>query len=191
MRRKLIDTTYLEGKIPATSPPPFAVSDGVRCVPPSELGRLEQPPERFVIIGGGKTALDTCVFLLERGIAARAISWIRPREAWWMNRKFQQPHTLLPDFFEGTALQLEAMAQAGSDGELFARVEAEGVVLRIDPKLTPTKFRGAITSEPELDLLRRIEDVVHMGRDDPAVLLVLAGLEHGARRTFAPAVLQE
>ena len=35
VRRKLVDTTYLEGEIPATSPPPFAVAEGVRCVTPS------------------------------------------------------------------------------------------------------------------------------------------------------------
>ena len=33
VRRKLINTGYLEGRIPATSPPPFEVAEGVRCVP--------------------------------------------------------------------------------------------------------------------------------------------------------------
>ena len=161
--RKLVDTTYIEGTVPATSPPPFAVADGVRCVTPSELARLEQPPERIVIIGAGKTALDACVWLLERGVPATAIRWVRPRDAWWMNRKFQQPHTLLPDLLQGTAIQMEAMAQASSVDELFARLESEGVFLRIDPQIAPTMFRGAIVSESELHLLRRITDVVRMG----------------------------
>ena len=30
VRRKLVDTTYLEGTIPATSAPPFAVAEGTR-----------------------------------------------------------------------------------------------------------------------------------------------------------------
>ena len=42
VRRKLVDTTYLEGTIPATSPPPFEVADGVRCVPAGEIARLAQ-----------------------------------------------------------------------------------------------------------------------------------------------------
>ncbi len=163
VRRKLVDTTYVEGTVPATSPPPFAVADGVRCLTPTELGQLDQPPERFVIIGGGKTALDACVWLLERGVPAASIRWIRPRDAWWMNRKLQQPHTLLPDFLQGTAVQIEAMAEAGSIDELFARLESEGVLLRIDPKVTPTMFRGAILSQPELELLRQIDDVVRLG----------------------------
>jgi hypothetical protein len=163
VRRKLIDTTYVVGEIPATSPPPFPMADGVRCVTPNELARLDQPPERLVVIGGGKTALDTCVWLLEQGVPATSIRWIRPREAWWMNRRFQQPHTLLPDLLQGTAIQIDAMAQSGSMDELFARLESEGVFFRLDPEVAPTMFRGAVVSEPELRLLRQIEGVVRMG----------------------------
>jgi hypothetical protein len=163
VRRKLIDTTYLEGTIPATSRPSFVMAEGVRCITPTELARLEQPPERIVVIGGGKTALDACVWLLERGVPAETIRWIRPRDAWWMNRRYQQPHTLLPNLLHGTAIQLEAMAQAASTEELLARLESEGVLLRIDTAVTPTMFRGAVVSESELELLRRIRDVVRLG----------------------------
>jgi hypothetical protein len=164
VRRKLVDTTYLEGEIPATSKPPFEVASGVRCVPAGELARITGRPERFVVIGGGKTALDACVWLLEQGVPASAVRWILPRDAWWMNRRFQQPHTLLPDLYRGAAIQLEAMAQASSVDDLVLRLEAEGVFLRVHPDVTPTMFRGALVSEAELALLRRIEDVVRMGR---------------------------
>jgi hypothetical protein len=163
VRRKLVDATYVEGTIPATSPPPFEVADGVRCVTPTALARIEPSAERFVIIGAGKTALDTCVWLLQRGLPATAIRWVRPREGWWMNRRFQQPRQLLPNFLHGTAVQIEAMAQAASVEELYARLEAEGIFLRIDPKVAPTMCHGAILSEAELLLLRRIEDVVRLG----------------------------
>jgi hypothetical protein len=46
VHRKLVDTTYLEGAIPATDPPPFAVVDGIRCVPAGEIARLGDRPER-------------------------------------------------------------------------------------------------------------------------------------------------
>jgi hypothetical protein len=163
VRRKLVDTTYLEGTIPATSPPPFAVAEGVRCVPAGDIGRLDRSAERFVVIGGGKTALDTCACLLERGVPASAIRWIRPRDSWWMNRKFQQPHTLAPDFHRGVAIQIEAMAQASSVDDLFARLESEGIFIRLDPDVAPTMFRGAIVSDAEVHLLRQVEDVVRMG----------------------------
>jgi len=178
VRRKLVDATYLEGSFPATSPPPFPIADGVRCVTAGELARLDGHPERFAIIGGGKTALDACVWLLEQGVPARAIRWIRPRDAWWMNRRFQQPATLLPDFYRGVAIQFEAMAQAGSVDELFARLESEGLFLRIDPDIVPTMFRGAVVSESELLLLRRIEGVIRMGhvrRIDPTEIVLDEG----------------
>lgn len=163
VQRKVVDTTYLEGSIPATSAPPFEVADGVRCVPAGEIAHIAERPERFVIIGAGKTALDACVWLLEQGVPASTIRWIKPREAWWLNRRFQQPHTLLPDFYRGMAIQIEAMAQATSVQDLFARLEAEGFFLRIDPSLAPTMFRGAVISDAELELLRGIEDVVRLG----------------------------
>ncbi len=163
VRRKLVDTTYTEGTVPETCPPPFAVAEGVRCVTPGELARLDPPAERFTIIGGGKTALDACVWLLEAGVPATAIRWIRPRDAWWLNRRFQQPNALLPDLLQGTAIQLEAIAQAASIDDVFARLETQGVFLRLDPAVAPTMLRGAILSEPELRLLRGIEDVVRMG----------------------------
>lgn len=163
VRRKLIDATYIEGTIPATTPPPFEVADGVRCVTPGELARLDRSYDKFTIIGAGKTALDACVWLLENGVAASAIRWIRPRDAWWMNRKYQQPGTLLPDLLQANAIQVEALATATSIDDAFARLEAEGIFLRIDPNVTPTMFRGAIVSERELELLRTIEDVVRLG----------------------------
>ncbi len=163
VRRKVVDTTYIEGAIPATSAPPFEVADGVRCVPAGEIARMTERPERFVIIGAGKTAVDACVWLLEQGVPASVIRWIKPREAWWLNRRFMQPHALLPDFYRGLAIQLEAMAQATSIQDLFARLETEEFFLRIDPSVAPTMLHGAIISEAELGLLRRIEDVVRLG----------------------------
>jgi hypothetical protein len=164
VRRKIVDTSYLEGNIPATSRPPFEVEDGVRCIPAGELVRLADSPRSFVVIGAGKTAMDTCVWLLTNGVAPSAIRWVRPREGWWLNRRFHQPHTMLPEFFAGVGLQMEAMAQAQSLDDLFLRLEAEGFFLRLDPAVMPTMMHGGILSEAEVALLRQIEDVVRLGR---------------------------
>jgi len=163
VRRKLVDTGYLEGRIPATSPPPFEVAEGVRCMAAGDIARVTDVPERYVVIGTGKTALDTCVWLLSRGVPASAIQWVRPREAWWLNRRFYQPGEGLPDFFAGVGLQVKAMAQATSVDDLFARLEADGFFLRVDTTVAPTMSRGAMVSEAELALLRQIGDVVRRG----------------------------
>ncbi len=176
--RKVIDTTYLEGDIPATSPPPFEVADGLRCVPAGAIARLDERPEEFVVVGGGKTALDACVWLLEQGVAPEAIRWVKPRESWWINRKYVQPATLLPDLYLGHALQLEATAQATSIRDLFARLEAKRFMLRVDTEVEPSMYRGALISESELDLVRTIKNVVRLGhvrRIDPHTIT----LDHG------------
>lgn len=163
VRRKVVDTTYLEACVPATSPPPFEVGPGVRCLPAGEVARSGERAGRYVIVGAGKTALDTCVWLLEHGVSPEAIRWIRPREAWWLNRRFHQPHALLPDFYRGLAIQLEAISLSEGIEDLFARLEAAGFLLRIDPSAPATMFRGALISEAELARLREVKDVVRLG----------------------------
>jgi hypothetical protein len=163
VRRKLIDTGYLEGRVPATSRPPFEVGEGVRCVAAGDITRLGDPPERYVVVGAGKTALDTCVWLMSNGVPATAIQWVKPREAWWLSRRFNQPRDGLPEFFAGVGLQLKAMAQATSVDDVFARLEADGFFLRVDTTVAPTMGRGAMVSEAELALLRQIGDVVRRG----------------------------
>ena len=163
VRRKLVDATYLEGSIPATSPPPFEVASGVRLVDAGGVTRLDRAAERFCVIGAGKTALDTCVWLLGQGVEPEKIRWIKPREGWWLNRRYHQPHEMLPDFYVGGALQLQAMAQAGSIEDVAARLEADGFFLRVDTRVAPTMLHGAIASEAEVRQLRRIEDVVRLG----------------------------
>ncbi|MGA8007006.1 MAG: NAD(P)-binding protein, partial [Burkholderiales bacterium] len=162
-RRSMVDATYLEGKVPATTPPPFEVAPGVRCVPVGELVRLAGRAERYVIVGGGKTGIDACLWLLENGVAPPDIRWIRPREIWLLNRIYFQGGDLAGTAYEGLSLQTEAAAQAASIDDLFARLAASGQVLRIDERATPTMYRGATVSADELEQLRRIEDVVRLG----------------------------
>lgn len=161
--RRIIDTTYTEGQFPASTPPPFEVTDGVRCVPAGALAEVFETPDRYVIVGAGKTALDTCVYLLERGVSPDRICWIKSREGRWLNRRFQQPLTQLFETYRGAALQFEALAEATSIEDVFTRLEATGFFLRVDPDTPATFLRGAIVSESELELLRRVEDVVRLG----------------------------
>src|SRR5690349_13020784 len=51
VRRRVVDATYLSPTIPATTPPPFGVADGVPVVPINGLGRLENAPTEYVIVG--------------------------------------------------------------------------------------------------------------------------------------------
>jgi hypothetical protein len=47
--------------------------------------------------------------------------------------------------------------------DLFARLDEQGILLRVDPSVPPTMFHGAIVGEAEIALLRQIENVVRLG----------------------------
>jgi len=163
VRRRLVDATFLASRVPATEPPPFEVADGVRCVPVGALASVAEPPGGFVVVGGGKTSMDACTWLLEQGTPPEAITWIRPRDGWLLNRVHFQPHAGAIGTFEGVVLELEAVAAAESVEDAYDRLEASGTMLRIDPEVRPTMTKGATCSAAEVEGLRRITDVVRLG----------------------------
>jgi hypothetical protein len=59
---------------------------------------------------------------------------------------------------------MEAAANATSLADLFARLEAAEQLLRIDPSVHPTMFRGPTISRAEAEQLRRIDNVVRLGK---------------------------
>jgi hypothetical protein len=164
VRRKVVDARFLEASVPATHTPSFVIDPGVRFIPVNDLVNLADSGSGFTIVGAGKTAMDACVWLLEQGVDPGAIRWIRPRDAWLLDRRFQQPLKLLPALVEGVSLYLEAAAGAESRPDLFRRLEDCGQLVRLDPRVTPTMFRSATVSDIELGALRSVERVVRLGR---------------------------
>ncbi|MCH7580786.1 MAG: NAD(P)/FAD-dependent oxidoreductase [Chloroflexi bacterium] len=163
--KKIVDATYSQVTVPSMRPPAYDVAGEVRCLPPNALTTLDGSPERYIVVGAGKTALDACLWLLSTGVDPDDITWIMPRDAWNLNRAYIQPG---PDFFESTvggfALQIEASALAKSIDDLFERLEETGQLLRLDKNVTPTTYRCSTVSVAELEELRKITNVVRMGR---------------------------
>jgi hypothetical protein len=164
VRRRVVDARYLETSIPATHTPSFGADPGVRLIPVNDLVRLAGPASGYTVIGAGKTAMDACLWLLEGGVPPEAIRWIRPRDAWLLDRMYQQPLELVTSLIEGVSLGLEAAAEAEDVTDLFGRLEACGQLVRLDPAVEPTMYRCATVSQDELASLRRIQDVVRLGR---------------------------
>lgn len=161
VRRRVVDGAYLSPTIPATTPPPFGVAGDVRVVPVNRLPDVGDAPSRFVIVGAGKTATDAIVWLSTNGVPPDRITWIRPREPWMLNRATVQPD---PVVALGLAADtMAAAAEADSLGDLFLRLEAAGVMLRIDASEHPTMAKTPTLGTWELDLLRRVDDVVRLG----------------------------
>lgn len=163
VRQKVVDARYLEASIPATGAPPFEVAPSARVVPVNDLPNVMRPGAMYAVLGSGKTAVDACVWLLDQGVEPDRIRWIRPRDAWFHDRRHFQPLDQVAGIMEGLALDAEAGAVASSIGDLFDRLESAGRLVRIDPSLSATMYRGTMLSSRELHAVRQIKDVLRLG----------------------------
>ncbi|HEY7106424.1 MAG TPA: FAD/NAD(P)-binding protein [Acidimicrobiia bacterium] len=178
-RHRVVDAAYVGSEIPSQRPPPYAAADDVDVVPVNSLSRVRHPYEGYVVVGGGKTGIDACQWLLDREVDASTITWIRPRDPWLLNRStIQGGGEFALRTLECFATQIEVIAAASSLDDLVTDLEAADLLLRIDPTHRPTMFRGATVTHAEIECLRRIDDVVRMGyvsRIDAEAIV----LEHG------------
>ncbi len=163
VRRRVVDSTYLGVVVPSMRPPPYQVAPEVDCIPPNALPK-QSVRDRYVIVGAGKTAFDSCLWLLRHGISPDRLTWVRPRDSWLLDRAAIQPgmsfaRRVISDF----SAQMRSVVRAESIDDLFDRLASAGCLLRIDEDAEPTMYRCAIVSEAELGQLRRIDDVVRMG----------------------------
>lgn len=163
--KKTIDATFLKTSVPSTHEPSYTIDDGVNFIALNDLPKIKQPPAGFVVIGAGKTGIDACLWLLEQGIDPDKIRWIVPRDAWLIDRQNTQPtEAFFTTSMGAIAAQMDAIANAESIEDLFTRLESGGVLVRIDPTVKPQMFHAATVSQMELSELRRIRNVVRMGR---------------------------
>jgi hypothetical protein len=160
-RCRVVDARYLAPDIPAEMPPRFTMEDGARVVPVNDLVRLEEAPSRYVVVGSGKTATDAIVWLLTRGVDPDRVCWVRPRDPWMLNRALIQPS---PEIYLGmVATMMELAAEAASLDALFLALEDAGIMLRVDPTVTPTMAKAPTLGGWELELLRSVTNVVRLG----------------------------
>jgi hypothetical protein len=164
VRRRVVDTGFYCVGTPATHTPEFPVIKA-QMVGPRDLPVKAPGYANFAVLGAGKTAMDVIVWLLGLGASPDAISWIAPRDSWLTNRETVQPG----DQHRGRMLQsqlnkLTAYAEADDLADMFRQLEADQEIFRIDPGVTPTMHYGATVSPGELAELRRIRNIVRLGR---------------------------
>jgi hypothetical protein len=164
VRRRIVDATYVESSIPSRHTPAFSVDPNVRLVSPNDLVDLDEPAAGFTIVGCGKTAMDTCNWLLDAGLDPDRIQWIRPRDPWLFNRAAMQPLELVGAYMQMQARWVEAAAVADDGYDFARRLESTGVFVRIDPAIEPEAFRGATISTREIDALASVERIVRAGK---------------------------
>jgi hypothetical protein len=161
---KVVDGTHSQMQIPSRRKPAYRVGEGVICIPPNDLPRVASAHSSYVVVGAGKTGMDTCTWLLANGANPESICWIMPRDSWLLNRECFQPG---PEFLERGAKdladQVEALANAETVSDVFRKLEECESIFRIDPAVEPGAYHCAVISRGELEQLRRIRNIVRMG----------------------------
>ena len=161
VRHKTVDATVSNTNTPESQTPSFTMEDGVEMVSPSGLIECAHMYEHFTILGGGKTSMDVCVWLLSNGAEPNQIRWIVPRDIWMENRaKIQPGNRFLGDLGRAQIVQWRAIQQTKSVDGFFEMLEAEGNLLRLDKTVKPTLYRCATISEEEMYQLRRVGDII-------------------------------
>jgi hypothetical protein len=159
-RRKIVDGTYMQVKVPSICPPKYTFEPEVTLIPPNGLTRIVRPWNRYVIVGAGKTGIDSVLFLLDSGVAPERIQWVMPNDAWLLNRDVMQPDRIL-----GTVVSMVQSVVDSTDIEdAFRQLEVEGVVFRLKDDSAPTNWRCATVNPDELVKLRLVDDIVRLGR---------------------------
>jgi hypothetical protein len=167
--KKKVDATYYKTSVPSTHTPQFTIDETLTLIPPNDLpdvlSSADHHYDSFTVLGGGKTAIDTCLWLLQNHVTSDQIIWYMPRDAWLLDRANIQPtKAFFKQFASSQASQLESIANSDSKEDMFLRLEASGVMMRIDKDVMPQMFHGATVSRAELKLLRQIKQIIRKGR---------------------------
>ena len=163
--RKVVDATHAQTAVPSTHPPKYSVAPGVQCIPLNDLPKISRPYANYTVVGACKTGMDAVLWLLENAVPPERIRWVMPRDAWLHNRANMQ--TDLANFersIGATIGQFDAITAASSVADLFTRLDAHALLLRIDPAVQPTTYHCAVVSPPELAQLQRVSDIVRLSR---------------------------
>jgi hypothetical protein len=162
--KRIVDATFTGTAIPSRHAPQYAIDKDVNCIAPNALPEAASA-NQYVVVGAGKTSMDVCLWLLARGVPERRISWIMPRDSWLLDRTYYEPgEAFWLQRMSALATQTEVVQQAESTDDLLLRLGECGQLLRIDPRVVPSRYRCATVSCAELDELRRIEHIVRRGR---------------------------
>jgi hypothetical protein len=176
----LVDAVQGEVKIPATTPPNFdieqppqqhpqeggGVAGRIRVVTPNELHRSstnhtpglqeEQRSRYYVVLGCGKTGMDTIVYLIrDLKVPQQNVMWVVSRDVWMFNRNRAGP----------SRYHQALLHQDGDRERAMDELESRRLVFRLDPDVRPAApFRFPTVSPSELNLLRHVQNKVRRGR---------------------------
>lgn len=113
---------------------------------------------RYVVLGAGKTAMDTVVYLQRyMKLKPENIYWVIPNDVWMLAREgsgnpWSWPQALLES--------------KGDKDKACLNLEKDGAIVRLDKNVKPTRFRFPMIGKDELSLMRKIpfKNLIRRGR---------------------------
>ncbi|ETN40899.1 uncharacterized protein HMPREF1541_05179 [Cyphellophora europaea CBS 101466] len=181
----IVDATYSRVDVPSMRPPPYDIAHGVDIVTPNDLAGISHGYQSYTVVGGGKTSMDACLWLLDNGISPTQITWIRPRDSYLIDRASFQPGSQFASRSTATVQGNVASVMAASSLEDIAKIQTtKQLLLQLDENVTPTMFHCATVTRSELEALKKIESVVRQGH----VISITREeviLEHGSYKPVA------
>ena len=158
---KVVNGTAGECIIPSQFPLQFPVHKGVQVMTPNQIydrSGLSSARRawKYVVLGAGKTAMDTVVYL-QRTMKVRPddIAWVISADVWMFNLEgdstpWDWPKALLEN--------------EGDEEKAALQLEKAGILVRLDKKIMPTRFRFPVVPKAELKLLQKVKNVIRRGR---------------------------
>lgn len=170
----------------------FPVDVGIKVMTPNQVyeASLERKTPndaksiKYVVLGAGKTAMDTIVYLQTRmKIQADSIAWVIPNDVWIVNPDGGGDPWAWPRSLLKHNLDFDRAAEA---------LEKNGKFVRIDKNIKPTRCRFPLVPRKELKMLQDIKTTIRRGRatairKDGTSVLVEFGDNKPAWKAFATA----
>ena len=149
--------------VPATKAPEYKISDGVNLIPINNLCDIKKAWKRYVVIGAGKTGIDALLHLIDSNVDVNKIEWIVSNDCWYFNRDIL---INIKDLSKVFPLLIDTQIAAKDVNEAYRRLEEVDYFLRLTKDIWPTKMRAATVSTKEMEKLRRIPNIIRLGRID-------------------------
>ena len=108
--------------------------------------------------------MDACLWLLQTGVNPDAIAGSCRGMPGCCRASLPKLRRVFTETFGNQANQFEALSAAKNIDDMYDRLEAAGCVVRFDETIRPTMFHAATISQPELEALRSIKQIIRMGR---------------------------
>jgi len=183
VQHKLVNGVLGEPQIPSNCPPEFEIDPGVKLITPNQLydefygnnsidnnsagagtswfrdsttsprsdSTKNKNKKKYTVLGCGKTGMDAVVFLQrDMKVPPADIGWIISNDVWMLSRAKGGPSAY-------------PQALLDNDGDAVAaclQLERDGTLVRLDSDVLPTRFRFPVVGADELELMRKVKNVV-------------------------------